>query len=74
MIQVDKNVELPALDGRTKYPWAEMEVGDSFLVTGVEQRSISTTAGTRSARYGEKYVTRSVVENGEKGGRVWRVK
>jgi hypothetical protein len=34
MVQIDKNIPIPAEDLRavtTPYPWLEMEIGDSFL-------------------------------------------
>lgn len=66
---------IPVTDGRSlrkgccKYPWADMEVGDSFLVTHVNQKAMATTAGYHSRKTGRKFKA-SKVENGV---RVWRI-
>lgn len=41
MIQIDKGVEKPATVVREvkKYPWAEMEVGDSFVIPDLKTSS-----------------------------------
>lgn len=62
MIKIDKNIPIPPKRGRPKkYPFDEMEVGDSCLVK---------TKGVLSRRIdGKRFTTRTV-----KGGvRVWRV-
>lgn len=74
MIKIDKGIELPP--GRTtrKYPWREMEIGDSFYVSddefpglyGHERfRTLVSAAGTRM---GLRFSVRKV----EGGLRVWR--
>jgi hypothetical protein len=69
-IPIDKGVPLPKGRREPKYPWASMEVGDSFFVPG----TISTSAATAaSKRLGFGFVRRSVVENGVAGIRFWRV-
>jgi hypothetical protein len=60
--------------GARKYPWAEMQEGDSFLVPGQptanNQIRVNSAAHKRSLAYaGEHYVTRAV----SGGVRVWRV-
>lgn len=56
----------------TKYPFAQMEVGDSFLVdTGVKAATIRSAVGAylkRSAPEGVKFAVRGTDE----GLRVWR--
>lgn len=37
MIKIDKNIPIPQKLRKAKYPWADMEVGDSFLVEGVSK-------------------------------------
>jgi hypothetical protein len=71
MIPIDKGVDMPC--HRTTYPFAEMEVGDSFFT----KKARGTMAGI--ARYWAKqldykFATRDVVEKGVEGTRVWRTK
>lgn len=77
-IQIDKGVELPprkAIVGRV-YPFADLAVGDSFLVpaSGPGERRrvqlrLSAAISQRQRRGKGKYTTRQ-----EAGGvRVWRV-
>ena len=75
VIKLDKNVPLPLNTGHKgggKYPWREMQPGDSFFVPGGKgsQKGIYHTGKTAA---GIKVTTRTVVENGVKGFRVWRI-
>ena len=76
MIKIDKNIPVPA-NASARYPWAEMEVGDSFFVEDKEniysQQSSLSTAGrvwANAHKNGSKFITRKV----EKGLRIWRIK
>jgi hypothetical protein len=71
---IDKDVPLPTTTRgrRARYPFADMQVGDSFLVTGDK----STTESARSAAYahtrrnGKAFSARPVAG----GMRIWCVK
>ena len=67
---VDKGVPMPCRPTGKKYPFEEMEVGDSFFVRG-------ETARINPAYWGKKlnvkFATRFVVENNVRGTRVWRI-
>ena len=66
-IVIEKGVPLPPRRGPvSKYPFAEMEVGDSFVT---DIMSIRGTAKQAAARYGKKFTVRRVAE----GFRVWRI-
>ena len=68
-IQIEKNVPLPArLAWNTQYPFASMEVGDSFHVPNGRLSAISTSAIQFGKRHNKKFTLRTV----EKGIRVWR--
>lgn len=72
MIEIDKGV--PFQDGRRsgrkpKYPWAKMEVGDSFGVQGVSANSMRVTARYHKQRTGRDF--RVAEAAGQV--RVWRV-
>lgn len=70
--QIEKNVSIPArtVVRGSKYPFADMEIGDSFLVPGIKASTMSNTAG-RFAKTHEGYKF-SVRAEGD-GARVWRV-
>lgn len=67
--KIEKNVPIPA-DRRkkSKYPWKEMEIGDSFFVPGKGTHEFRAVPGAQK-RYGMKFTMRAV----EGGVRVWRV-
>lgn len=73
MLQIEKNVPLPPSRGCTPtkafYPWKQMEVGDSFFVTGRKQQHLSAQASVVGKKLGVKFVTR---KEGD-GVRVWRM-
>jgi len=74
-IVIEKGVPLPALrraGRKSKYPFAEMEPGDSFFVKDVKASSLHTSALCFAKRHQPawKFVTRKV----EGGTHIWRVK
>lgn len=70
-IKIDKGIELPPNSGGRprKYPWRDMEIGDSFFIP--QKRYSGLFTGARNA--GIKIRTRQMNENGVDGIRVWRV-
>ncbi|RID91871.1 hypothetical protein D2N39_11580 [Gemmobacter lutimaris] len=59
---------------RAKYPWDDMEVGESFFIGGVSESTISSSRLTAQKRLeGRKFAVRSVTENGVEGVCAWRV-
>jgi len=82
-IRVDKNVPAPdkkETSGATKYPWAQMEVGDSFFQSPREhedqQRCRNRLASLAYNRrvHQQEYRVYKVIEDGVPGARIWRVK
>ena len=81
--KVEKGVPVPPIvrkgvTHKTKYPWREMEVGDSFFVPCRDGRDVrgmqrSFSGKKRAAHYGIRTKTRQSTENGVLGIRVWRV-
>ena len=71
MIKIEKDVPIPLRPrGKpSKYPWADMEPGDSFFVPGVLPAKISGSVGAARNRHGFRLTMRA--ENG--GTRVWRL-
>lgn len=76
MYKIEKNVPIPygaGSPGGNKYPWREMDVGDSFPIkTEKEAKRISAAACWYSGSHKDE-VRFSVRKNG-KGYRCWRVK
>ena len=62
---IDKNIPVPGL-----YPFAHMQVGDSFLLLPTMRRATVSVAAQRyGAKHGAKFTVRKVPE----GFRCWRV-
>jgi hypothetical protein len=69
MIKIDKGIPMPGHHSE-KYPWKDMEVGDSFLVEGMMKATqMSGPKAYAAKKYGHTYATRLE----EKGLRVWRI-
>ena len=73
MYQIEKDVPVaPKRGGRGgEYPFAAMEIGDSFFVPGDAHRTqyrVSSAVSHYAARTGRKFTTRRV----EGGVRCWR--
>ena len=73
MIKIDKGIPVADLLKRGRvplYPWADMEVGDSFFVAGVKKATMIWNCGNRSRRHHpQKFICREV----EGGVRAWRI-
>lgn len=73
---VERNVEMPEARAgnrwRRRYPWKELEIGDSFLVQKA-QRKFGNAIWNAEQRYSIKLSTRSVMLNGVPHTRVWRI-
>lgn len=69
---IEKNIPIPAAYDRVhKWPFANMEVGDSFLVDFSEatRRKLCTASSYYGKRRGKKFSIRKL----DNGIRVWRV-
>jgi hypothetical protein len=71
VIEIDKNIPAPdpSRRGGAKYPWRQMEVGDSFFVADVTTNNLGTAAQQVGKRMGATFTTRKV----DGGARVWRI-
>ena len=76
-MEIEKNIPIPATDGRggRKYPWAEMDIGDSFFVDecSKQKKAIIGTAAISWVKY-HKNDKKFTVRDYEGGIRVWRIK
>lgn len=70
--QVDENIPMPPRkrgSGRkSRYPFEQLEVGQSFLVTDRKYASIGSTVARRNKQGEPKFAARTVND----GVRVWR--
>lgn len=85
MITIDTNVPMPTSSGAgapSKYPFADMEVGESFFIEGggigssskvLRNRLTGACARAAKAMPGKKFSLRMRNEDGTEGVRVWRV-
>ncbi len=64
--QIEKGV--PAPDAPLRYPFPEMEVGDSFFTPG-PRKSMASAAFAYGAKTGRKFTTQRV----DGGYRCWRI-
>ena len=63
---VEKSVPLP--EGKKRYPYASMDVGDSFFVGDGKLQVVCNANYRASKRLGMQFIARKEVE----GVRVWR--
>lgn len=70
MFQIEKSVPVPATRVNAVYPFAQMAVGDSFLVPSDQAKaaSVRACASAYSKRNGVKFVCKKT----DDGIRVWR--
>ena len=70
MYKIEKGIEIPESgSGVPKYPWKEMEVGDSFFVKNVPYNTLHSSTSYAGSRYHMKFSARKV----EGGYRIWRI-
>jgi hypothetical protein len=72
LYEVEKDIDIPPEypGRRTKYPWTEMDIGDSFLVPDGTRKKLNTAVYAASRALKWKFVSRDVPG----GVRIWRVK
>ena len=75
---IEKNVKIPVVHSKNKYPWDQMEVGDSVLIIADKgqtlfdlKRKVGPSARYYGAVIGKKFKTLKIDE--ENGVRVWRI-
>lgn len=74
LIPIDRGIPLPSEPPKNarKYPFRDLELGDSFFAPCKTREQLKSLI-SRSSCSCRRFVTRSVVEDGVKGLRVWRV-
>ena len=76
--KIEKDVKIPTVHSKFKYPWEEMEVGDSVFIEADKgqtlfylKRKVGPSARYYGAVTGKKFKTLKMDK--ENGVRVWRV-
>lgn len=73
MIAIDTGIPIPPAPKRggrkARYPWRDMQPGDSFFVPGASIGVLGAQASDAGSRLGATFTSRTV----EGGVRVWRV-
>lgn len=79
-IEIETGVPIPdSAHGNARYPWKQMEVGNSFFIAATEAdlpkaaRKLKSSANSQS-KNGRKFVSKTVNDQRECGVRVWRIK
>ena len=68
--KIENDIPLPP---GNKYPFGELEIGQSFFASGKEGANAQPASSRYGRVHGKKFVSRSVTENGVVGRRIWRV-
>lgn len=71
MYTLEKDVSIPSQrNGRARYPFADMEIGDSFVAPAEENKGVRSAAHSYSKRHGKTFTCHRQVDGTV---RVWRV-
>ncbi len=72
---IEEGIDIPMVTRRkSKYPWANMEIGHTFFVPDASKKQTITSSAYRFGKqHGMKFTVREVNEEGVAGIRVWRV-
>lgn len=69
MFEIEKNIPMVG-SARLKYPFPDMEVGDSFGFPGEKLGTVSSAAAAYGRLHGVKFSVRKMPDG---SGRCWRV-
>ena len=75
MFKIDKDVPISQPTWGRKYPFNELQAGESFFVPLTEghQQYIRSLAWAYGKKHGVKFTCSTLTENGVRGMRVWRL-
>lgn len=71
--EIEKNVPMPEKHVRWKYPFDQMEVGDSFFVVNKDTTQMSALCKRAGKRLTARFTTAKAERGAEVGVRVWRM-
>ena len=67
---IDKGIPIPQRKGHTKYPWPDLESGDSFLVPDGKINTLRSLCGSSGKRFKAQFIARQM----EDGVRIRRTR
>lgn len=70
---IEKGIPLPEKNVRWKYPFDQLEVGDSFFVINKDTTQMSALCKRASKRLSARFITAKAESDGAQGVRVWRM-
>lgn len=70
---IEKGIPLPEKHVRWKYPFDQMEIGDSFFVANKDTTQMSALCKRAAKRLGRRFVTAKAESGDDTGCRVWRM-
>ena len=75
-IKIEKGIPIPIRTGHKKYPWEDLEVGDSFFCPGKLITQMNGAMCPPTLRKQRKFTarTRTLEDDNEEGVRIWRIK
>ncbi len=76
--EIEKNVAIPEVHSKIKYPWPNMEVGESVSIQaedGEKLYNLKRKVGPAARYYGEKTGKqfKTLLDHDGNGVRVWRI-
>jgi len=71
MFEIEKGIPVPATLPRSKYPFGQMEVGDSFACSASQNARVRVAAHKYGKDHGLVFTARKI---GDDSYRVWRIK
>ncbi len=66
--KIEKGIPVPEMGEASKYPFSQMEIGDSFLIPNKKTSQTGYMTNKYALKYGRKFVSRQVGND----VRVWR--
>lgn len=70
---IEKDVPLPERNVRWKYPFDQMDIGDSFFVANKDTTQMSALCKRANKRLERRFVTAKAEKGSQSGVRVWRM-
>jgi hypothetical protein len=76
--KVEKKVKIPEVHSKFRYPWSDVEVGDSVLIQAEEGEklfNLKRKVGPSETYYGQKTGKKfkTLLDHDSNGVRVWRI-
>jgi len=71
-IEIESGIEI-SLHKNTKYPWKELDVGQSFFVPGGKLRTFYGMIAYHETRSDRRFRAQAAISDFVKGERVWRI-